>query len=92
MRGMKLRNSVAAVPIIAISDKSRLLWERWYSPMQSAAAALNGAIQNTNNLIAKIILEAEGYSTDTHLFDIDRCVILPRPHGPQGVTNGKMDE
>jgi len=89
---MKLRNRVQPVPVIKISDKSRLLWERWSGPMQQAAAALNGAIQNTNNIIAAAIIEAEGYSAETHLFDMDKCIILPRPRTLREQSNGKMDE
>lgn len=62
-----------------ISDKSKLLWERYYKPMQGAAAALNAAIQNTENIIGGIILEAEGLSPDTHMFDPAKMRAVPRP-------------
>lgn len=62
-----------------ISDKSRLLWERYYAPMQGAAAALNAAIINTQNIIGGVILELEGVSSETHLFDADNMKIIPRP-------------
>ena len=65
-----------------ISDKSRLIWERYLGPMQGAAATLNSAIQNTQNVLASMILEMEGYSAETHVFDMDRMVILPRPTPP----------
>lgn len=66
-----------------ISDKSRLLWERYFGTMQAAAANLNTAIRNTENVIASVILEMEGVSPDTHIFDMDRLQILPRPPAPK---------
>ena len=62
-----------------LSDKSRLLWERYFNTMQAAAANMNTAIRNTENIIGGIILEMEGVSPDTHLFDMDRLTIIPRP-------------
>lgn len=62
-----------------ISDAHKLLWERYYGPMQAAAAQLNAAIQNTQNILAGIILEREGFSPETHLFDADKLRIIPRP-------------
>jgi hypothetical protein len=62
-----------------ISAESTLLWERWYKPMQAAAAQINAAITNTQNILAAIILEREGVSPDTHLLDIDKLRIIARP-------------
>lgn len=78
---MKPRNMVlpAKVESYPLSDKSKLLWERYHGPMQSAAHALNQAITNTQNLLAGILLEMEGYSPETHVFDIDKMCIRPRP-------------
>lgn len=68
--------------IIPISDANKLLWERYYGPMQSAAAAFNAAIRNTENMLAAIIMEREGASTETHVFDIDKLRIIPKPKAP----------
>ncbi len=62
-----------------IGDKSRLLWERYYGPMQQSAAAFNAAIANTQNLLGAIILEMEGVSVETHVFDADNMRVIPRP-------------
>jgi hypothetical protein len=62
-----------------LSGESQLLWERFFGPMQGAAAQFNAAIRNTENILAAMILEKEGFSAETHLFDMDRQVILPRP-------------
>jgi hypothetical protein len=62
-----------------ISDKSRLLWERYFAPMQGAAQALNSAIVNTQNVIGGMILELEGVTPETHVFDADNMKIIPRP-------------
>lgn len=61
-----------------ISDSSKLLWERFWKPMQAAASQMNHAISTTQNLLGEIILKNEGFSPDTHVFDIDRNVIVPR--------------
>ncbi len=62
-----------------ISAKSELLWQKYFVPMQSAAAALNSAIVNTQNIIGNLILEAEGVTSETHIFDADNMRIIPRP-------------
>ena len=62
-----------------ISDTNKLLWERYYGPMQAAAAQFNAAIQNTQNILGAIILEREGFSPDTHIFDADNLRVIPRP-------------
>lgn len=67
------------LPSKPISDKSRLLWERYFAPMQGAAQALNAAIINTQNVLGGIILEMEGVSAETHVFDMDNMRIVPRP-------------
>jgi len=72
------RRNVLPIAGHKISDKSRLLWERYVGPMQGAAAALNAAIVNTQNVLAGIIVEAEGFTAETHQFDIDRLVVVPR--------------
>lgn len=64
-----------------LSDKSVLLWERFYGPMQQAAAQLNAAITNTQNIIGGMILEMEGLSPKTHVFDADNMRCIPRPVG-----------
>lgn len=74
-----MKRGVMPIQRHKISDKSRLLWERYAGPMQAAAAQLNAAIQNTQNIIAGVILEAEGKSSETHVFDMDHLVIIPRP-------------
>lgn len=74
---------VTALPVSApahkISDKSARIWESYYAPMQGAAQALNAAIGNTQNILAKIILDMEGFSHTTHLFDMEKLEIVPRP-------------
>ncbi len=62
-----------------ISDKSKLLWQQYFAPMQGAAAALNAAITNTQNILGGIILEIEGVTPETHIFDADNLRIIPRP-------------
>lgn len=74
-----------------ITDTNKLLWERYHGPMQAAAAQLNAAIQNVQNILAGIIIEREGFSTETHLFDMDRLRIVKRPV-EKGNDNGTMDE
>lgn len=64
---------------VDITDSSKLLWHRFYGPMQSAAQQFNNAVVNTQNLLAELILEKEGYSKDTHVFDMDNLVIVERP-------------
>ncbi|MGH3589534.1 MAG: hypothetical protein ACRDRF_00655 [Pseudonocardiaceae bacterium] len=64
----------------ALSDKSKLAWERYYGPMQSAAAAFNAAIKNTENIVAAAILEAEGLSPETHFFDMNALEAVERPN------------
>ena len=71
-----------------ISDKSKLIWERYYGPMNGAAQALNVAIQNTQNILGGIILELEGVSPETHIFDVDKMRIIPRPQVKGGNGNG----
>ena len=71
---------VESLPIVhELSDANKLLWERYYGPMQAAAQALNAAIVNTQNLLARIIIEREGFEPDEHVFDMDRLVIRSRP-------------
>lgn len=66
-------------PTHKIGDKSRLLWERYYGPMQGAANVLNAAINNTMSVIGGVIIEMEGFSVDTHIFNADKMEIVPRP-------------
>lgn len=73
-----------------IGDKSKLLWERYYAPMQNAAAAMNAAITNTQNMIAAIIIEAEGFSPETHVFDMDKLRIMRRPVAKKVGDNGAL--
>lgn len=70
-----------------ISDANKLLWERYYGPMNAAAAQMNAAIQNTQNILGAVILEREGVSPDTHVFDADNLRIIPRPR--KGDNGGK---
>lgn len=79
----KFRALPSVGPSHKISDKSRLLWERYFGPMQAAAIQLNVAVRNTEGLIASAIIEAEGFSVDTHVFNIDNLTIVPRPQAPQ---------
>lgn len=77
-----------------ISDKAKLLWERYWGPMNGAAQSLNAALNNTMNLIGTIIVEMEGFDPKSHLFDADNMRIISRPNtpdGPQLVSgDGKM--
>lgn len=74
-----------------IGDKAKLLWERYYAPMQAAAAAMNNAIANTQNILGAIIIEMEGYSPTTHLFDVDGLRIVRRPNAPEK-DNGAIQQ
>ncbi len=69
-----------ATPVVhKISDKSMLVWERYYGSMQAAASMMNQAITNTQNVLAVMIIEAEGFSPETHVFNMDKLVIVERP-------------
>lgn len=78
-----------ALPGEKISDKATLLWERYFKPMQNAAAALNAAVRNTENVLGGIILEMEGKSSETHIFDPDRMMIVQRPTAGENGAMGK---
>jgi hypothetical protein len=69
------------VPTHKVSDKSARLWESYFGPMNGAVQGLNSAIQNVQNILGRIIIAQEGMDPDTHVFDADRMVILPRPVG-----------
>lgn len=88
------RRAIALVTgeIRPISDANKLLWERYYKPMQAAAAQFNAAITNTQNILAAIIMEREGVSTETHVFDMDKLRIVPRPRVKKGEGNGAVDQ
>lgn len=62
-----------------ISDANKLLWERYFNPMQAAAAQFNAAIRNTEQILAAVIIEREGFTTDTHVFDMEKMRVIPRP-------------
>ena len=71
---------VESLPVVhELSDANKLLWERYYGPMNAAAQTLNAAIVNTQNLLARIIIEQEGFNADEHVLDMDRLVIRQRP-------------
>lgn len=63
----------------SVSAESTLLWERYYGPTQAAAQQLNAAIQNMHNIIGSWIVEKEGFTTETHIFDADKMRVVPRP-------------
>lgn len=63
-----------------ISDANKLLWERYQRPMEAAAATFNAAIQNTQNILGRVIIESEGLDPDKYLFDVDNMRIIPRPN------------
>lgn len=62
-----------------LSDASKLLWERYQGPMNAAAQQFNAAIANTQNLLARIIIEREGLDPDHHVLDVDVMGIRSRP-------------
>lgn len=62
-----------------VSDKAARLWESYYGPMNGAAQALNAAITNTQNILGRIVLEMDGFSTDTHILDAETMTIRQRP-------------
>jgi hypothetical protein len=68
---------------IALSDKAALFWERFAKHMDNAINAFNGHVVNARTTMAAIVIEMEGYSTDTHAFDIDRMRIIPRDELPK---------
>lgn len=72
------------VPAHKVSDKSRLLWERYHGAMQAAAQQMNAAIRNTESLLAGVIIEAEGFSTETHILNLDTLTVIPRPRTREG--------
>lgn len=81
------RNRVLPMPAIKtpehkLSDKTARVWESYQRPMSGAIQALNAAIMNTQNVLGAIVLEMEGFSVDTHMFDVDRMVIIERPVPP----------
>lgn len=79
--------------IKSIGDKSYALWNRYFPPMQQAAQMLNAAIENTQNILGSIILEIEGCSAETYIFDADRMRIVPRSLlKSTGENNGKVGE
>lgn len=73
-----------------ISDKARLVWERYYAPMQGAAHALNQAIANTQNVLAGVLMEMDGVSPETHILDVEKMRYIPRPRATGG-GNGQVD-
>jgi hypothetical protein len=62
-----------------ISDKSKLLWASYFGPIQSAVAQLNAAITNTNDVVARSIMEAEGVSPEEWVFDMATVKLTRRP-------------
>lgn len=62
-----------------ISDKSKLVWERFIGPLASAASQMNVALTNAQNIMAQRIIEAEGLNPDEWIFDIDNVQLVKRP-------------
>jgi hypothetical protein len=79
-RSRRVKRTISIVH--PVSDKSKLLWERYYIAMNGAAQAFNAAIVNTQNILGRIIIEAEGFDPDTHIFDADNLRIVSRPNLP----------
>lgn len=65
-----------------ISDKNKLLWERFVKPMQAMAAQANAAIQSAQNLVAGIIIEAEGLKEEDWQFNMDTLKLQRRIRSP----------
>lgn len=91
----KIRREIGTVR--PLSDKSKLLWERYWGPMNGAAQALNAAIGNTQNLLASIIMEMEGLDPTKHSLDVENMRIVARPQPSEiaqltGKNDGKMGE
>lgn len=78
-RKFEIGNPKNAVDGVPLSDKAVLFWERYHKPMNAAAQSLNAALVNTQNILAGIVIEMEGYDSATHLFDVDKMRIIPRP-------------
>jgi hypothetical protein len=78
-RNSDIRNSTKSDDGKPLSAESTLLWERFHGPTQAAAQQLNAAISNMQNILGGIIVEKEGFTTETHIFDADRMRIIPRP-------------
>jgi hypothetical protein len=81
---MSRRPRAIAFPVskaIPLTDKSKLLWSQYYGPAQAAAQQMNAAFGSMQNILARIIIESQGLDADTHLFDMDKLVIVPRPKG-----------
>lgn len=88
MRTPRITPKTVPLESFPLSDKGKLLWERYFTPMQAAAATFNTAIKNTEQLLASILLEIDGYSPETHVFDMDHLRIIKRPAvaGDNGAT------
>jgi hypothetical protein len=62
-----------------LSDASKLLWERYWGPMNAAATQLNLALNNAQNILGALILEKEGVDPEKFSVDVDKMRIVPRP-------------
>ena len=60
-RKFEIGNPKNAVDGVPLSDKAVLFWERYHKPMNAAAQSLNAALVNTQNILAGIVIEMEGY-------------------------------
>ena len=85
-RGGRVIGKVAGAEPHKLSDKAARYWEKYYGPMQAAAASLNAAIANTHNIIGAVVLEIEGFDPATHIFDADNMQIVQRPKGDGSVA------
>ena len=70
-----------------LSAESKLLWERYWGPMNSAAVQFNAALRNAENILGTIILEKEGLDPEKYLVDVEKMRIVPRPRN-SGVNGG----
>lgn len=76
------RNGDAKVERRPISDKSKLTWERFIGPLQNMAANANAALQNSQNTVARLLIEQEGLNADEWMFDADRLELVKKPPEP----------
>lgn len=84
---MSKKNRVLSMPVKAerrdLSDKSKLIWERFTGPLAVAAAQMNAAIQVAQNTVARCLIEAEELDPNEWVLDMDTAQLIKRPPVPE---------
>jgi len=65
-----------------ISAESQLFWNEYLIPANAAVANMNNAFAVIQNMLAKIVLEREGYDYRTHALNLDSMRIVRKPDAP----------